>query len=300
MQAAPMPEAASPLRAWLLVLRVPTLSAAVVPVLVGTATAAHLAPLRVGPFGAALTAALLIQTIANLANDYFDLRHGADAAGRLGPVRVRPGGQITPEAARTAALVAFALLVLLGGYLVVVGGWPILVAGVAAIAAAVLYTGGPWPYGYHGLGDLFVFVYFGLVGVGGSAYLQSPVAVGPSLVNALPVGFLITAILVVNNLRDRETDRAAGKRTLAVLLGDRATRLEYLLLVGGAYLVPLLRWLAGAATPWFWLPWLTLPLAFRLVQTIRREDGRALNPALKGTAQLNLLFGILFAVSLVA
>jgi 1,4-dihydroxy-2-naphthoate octaprenyltransferase len=162
----------------------------------------------------------------------------------------------------------------------------------------VLYTGGPWPLGYHGLGDLFVFAFFGLVAVIGSAYLQLNAVSARVGWAALPVACLVTAILVVNNLRDIETDRQAGKHTLAVRLGRGGTRLEYVLLLAAAYLAPLLGWLAGFVSGWFWLPWLTLPLALKVRRVVAREEGRPLNAALKGTAQLHLAFGLLFAVSL--
>lgn len=286
------------LHAWLLAARLPTLPAAVVPVLVGTATAVADGRFRLLPFVAALVAALLIQVGTNLSNDYFDYRKGADTAGRLGPVRVTQSGLLAPEVVRTATIATFGLAALVGLYLVAIGGWPILVIGVLSIAAGVLYTGGPWPLGYHGLGDLFVFVFFGVVAVMGTSYLHTGAFSGAALVNAVPVGLLVTAILAVNNLRDIDTDRAAGKRTLAVRIGQRATRIQYVLLLAGAYLLPLGRWLAGSASDWFWVPWLTLPLGVPLVRIVFQQEGRHLNAALRGTARLHLLFGILFAASL--
>ena len=177
--------------------------------------------------------------------------------------------------------------------------------GLASIAAAILYTGGPWPLGYHGLGDIFVFIFFGLIAVTGTYYVQAgtvgrgPHVSGEAIVAAVPVGLLVTAILVVNNVRDIETDRAAGKRTLAVRLGRRASRVQYALLVATAYAVPLLLWLAHVTSWTFWLPWLTAPLAYQLIRTVSTHaDGPTLNRALKGTGRLNLLFGLLFAASL--
>ena len=208
---------------WLLAARPATLPAAVVPVLVGTAAALHGGvQLQVGPFVAALVAALLIQIGTNFANDVFDFRKGADTAERLGPPRVTQSGMVPPEQVLIATFVTFGLAALVGVYLVLVGGWPILVVGVLSILAGLAYTGGPWPIGYHSLGDLFVFIFFGVVAVVGSAYLQTlsitPLAVWASF----PVGLLVTAILVVNNLRDIDTDRQVGKKTLAVRLGRRA------------------------------------------------------------------------------
>lgn len=285
-------------RAWLLAARLPTLPAAVTPVLVGSAVAVAQGHFQPAVFAAALATSLLLQIGANLANDYFDYGKGADTAARLGPVRVTQSGLIPPAAVHRATVATFGLAVLTGLYLVAVGGWPILLAGLLAIAAAVLYTGGPWPFGYHGLGELFVFVFFGLVAVIGTAHLHTGAIGSLALAAAVPVGLLATAILVVNNLRDLDTDRAAGKHTLAVRLGRQGTRFEYLLLLTGAYAVPPGLWLAGAVSPWVWLPWLTLPLAVPLARLVASQEGRALNAALKGTARLHLLFGLLFAASL--
>lgn len=286
------------LRVWILAARPPTLSAAVVPVLVGSAVAASVGKFQPGPFLAALLTAILIQIGTNFANDYFDYRKGADTAQRLGPPRVTQQGWIAPETIRTATLVTFGLAALLGLYLVYVGGAPILAIGVLSMAAGVLYTGGPFPLAYHGLGDLTCFVFFGLVAVLGTTYLHTGAWSSAALVAAIPVACLVTAIIVVNNLRDIDTDRTSRKHTLAVLLGRQGTRAEYGLLLLAAYLVPLARWLAGAASLWFWLPWLTLPLAAPLVRIVLTQRGRALNPVLRGTARLHLLFGALFALSL--
>ncbi len=285
-------------RPWLLAARPATLPAAIVPVLVGTAAAAGPGDVRLGPFLGALLGSLLIQVGTNFANDVFDFRKGADTADRLGPVRITQSGMASPSRVLAATYVTFGLAAMVGLYLVAVGGWPILVVGVLSILAGLAYTGGPWPLGYHGLGDVFVFVFFGLVAVVGSAYLQT-LAIAPLAVAAsIPVGLLVTAILVVNNLRDVDTDRAVGKRTLAVRLGRRATRVEYGVLVAGAYVIPLALFLAGAMRWSFLLPWLTIPLAASLVRLVATEQGRPLNRALKGTGQLHLLFGLLFALSL--
>jgi 1,4-dihydroxy-2-naphthoate octaprenyltransferase len=287
-------------RIWLLAARPATLPAAVVPVFVGTAAALHGGqPMRPGPFVAALLAALLIQIGTNLANDVFDFRRGADTPDRLGPLRVTQSGLVSQRQVLLATNVTFALAILVGLYLVLVGGWPILVIGVLAILAGPAYTGGPWPYGYHSLGDLFVFVFFGVLGVIGSAYLQTLAVTPLAIWAAIPTGCLVTAILVVNNLRDVDTDRQVGKITLAVRLGRQATRLEYAALVLGAYLFPLLLSLQGLIGPSFWLlPWLSLPLGVWLVRYVGRTQGRGLNQALKRTGQLHLLFGLLFALSL--
>src|SRR5579875_2683080 len=269
-------------RAWMLAIRVPTLSAAVVPVLVGTAIAMR--NYRVSPavFVVTLCAALLIQIGTNLTNDLFDFQKGADTGERLGPVRVVQSGLISPRQVAWASAITFAAAIGLGFYLVMVGGWPIVAIGLAAVASGIAYTGGPWPLGYHGLGDLFVFIFFGLVAVTGTYYVQAGAFSYTALAAAVPVGLLIAAILVVNNVRDIETDRLAGKRTLAVRLGRGATRLQYAACLAGAYLVPLLMWLGHQESWLFWLPWLSAPIAVRLVRTVStREDGPALNGALK-------------------
>ena len=285
---------------WWLGARPATLVAAIGPVLVGTAVGVREAgAVRWLPFLAALLAAVLIQIGTNYANDLFDYLKGADRPERVGPARITARGLVTVSQMRWAVGLTFGAATLLGLYLVWIGGWPILAIGLASIAAGILYTAGPWPLGYIGLGDLFVFVFFGLVAVCGSAYLQSGTVSGLALLAAIPVGFLITAILVVNNLRDIPTDRAAGKRTLAVRIGERATRWQYAALVLGAYVVPLVIVLAGWTGPATLLAWLSLPLAVRLVRLVLDgARGPALNPVLKRTGQLQLLFAALFAVGL--
>lgn len=295
----PVSRSVPPARAWLLAARPATLPAAVAPVLVGSAVAYHVGQARFLPFLAALLGAVLIQIGTNFANDLFDHRKGADTAARLGPVRVTSSGLFSERQIAQATVAAFGLAALVGLYLVVIGGWPIVVVGLASIAAGVAYTGGPYPLGYNGLGDIFVFVFFGLVAVTGTYYVQALSWSTTALAAAVPVGLLITAILVVNNVRDIDTDRVAGKRTLAVRLGRPATRVQYALCVLGAYAVPPLIWVAGAASGLFWLPLLTLPLAVRLVRTVTgTTDGPILNKSLKQTGLLQLAFALLFAVSL--
>jgi 1,4-dihydroxy-2-naphthoate polyprenyltransferase len=288
----------STLRAWVMAARPPTLPAAVVPVLVGSAIGYAQGSFRPLPFLAALLAAVLIQVGTNFANDYFDFRKGADTAARLGPVRVTQSGLIAPDTVLRGTALAFGLAALLGLYLVFVGGWPILAIGALSIAAGVLYTGGPFPLGYNGLGDLFVFVFFGLVAVTGTTYLHTGTVPAAALFFALPVAMLVTAIIVVNNLRDVHTDREAGKRTLAVLLGPRFARGEYAALTLGAYLLPPVGVALGLASPWALLPLATLPLAVPLVRTMLTREGPALNLALKGTGRLHMLFGALLALGL--
>jgi len=289
----------SQLRAWVMAARPPTLPAAIVPVLVGSAVAYAQGAFRPLPFLAALVAALLIQVGTNFANDYFDYRKGADTAERLGPTRVTQSGLISPEAVLRGTALVFGLAALIGLYLIAVGGWPILVIGALSIAAGVLYTAGPFPLGYNGLGDLFAFVFFGLVAVAGTAYLHLGAVPLAALFYAVPVAMLVTAILVVNNLRDVDTDRAAGKRTLAVIFGRGFARAEYAALTLGAYLLLPIGFALGLASAWSLLPLLTLPLAAPLVRTMLTETGPALNAALKGTGRLHLFFGVLLALGMI-
>lgn len=283
---------------WLAAARPATLPAAIAPVLVGTAASSAGHPFRPAVFAATVAAALLIQVGTNLANDVFDHERGADTAERLGPVRVTQSGLLTARQVRTATYLTFASAALIGLYLVSVGGWPILAIGVASIAAGFAYTGGPWPLGYHGLGDVFVFVFFGLAAVAGSYYLQAGDLDPMALAAAVPVGMTVTAILTVNNLRDIDTDRRTGKRTLAVRLGDRPTRWQYVALVLGAYAV-LPGLIAAGASAWVGLAFLSLPLALALCRSVIRGcEGRALNHVLKRTSQLHLAFGALVALGL--
>ena len=290
-------------RVWLLAARPRTLPAAVAPVLVGTALAGTLGTFKPLTFVATLLGAILIQVGANLSNDYSDARRGADTEDRLGPVRVTAGGLVPPKQVLIATYLAFGLAVLVGVYLVVTAGWQLLIVGAASILAGVLYTGGPRPYGYEGLGEVFVFLFFGLVAVTGTYFCQRQELTWESFALAVPVGLLATAILVVNNVRDLETDRRAGKRTLAVRMGRGRTRALYAVLVYGAFLLAPVAWLAGGTglSVWLLLPWLALPLAARLVRLVRAKvDGPSLNGALAKTGMLQLVFCVLLSIGLLA
>lgn len=289
----------SRLRVWVLAARLPTLPAAITPVLVGTAAGVADASFRLLPFLAALVASLLIQIGTNFANDLFDFHKGADTHERLGPLRATQAGLVTPEQMKRATILTFAAATLVGLYLVIVGGWPILLIGLCSIIFGVAYTGGPFPLAYHGLGDLFVFLFFGLVAVNGSAYLQSGTFDLLSLAVSVPVGLLITNVLVINNLRDIETDRVANKRTLAVRIGAVASRWQYALFMLMSYLVPLLLWLTGQTGAGVLLAWLSLPLAVSLVRlTMSGLAGPPLNQVLKRTGQLHLLYGLFLTLGL--
>ena len=302
-------------RAWLMAARPQTLPAGAAPVIVGVGLAVHAGVFAPLPALAALVGALLIQVGTNFANDYYDAVRGADTDDREGFTRVTAGGLIDPGEVKRAMAATYGLAVLVGVYLVAIGGLPIVLVGLSGIAAGVLYTGGPFPYGYRGLGDLFVFVYFGLVAVTGTYYVQAvagmpavgafPLALAPGSVTAaavtasLPAAGLSTAILVVNNIRDRKTDMAAGKKTLAVYLGYPGSRVEFLLLVGMAYVVPVV----FALDPSYGLPalapLLSLPLAAGVSRTVlTNTTGDALNPALERVGQTLFVHSILFAAGL--
>jgi 1,4-dihydroxy-2-naphthoate polyprenyltransferase len=286
-------------RIWLMAARPRTLPAAVAPVLVGTALAGYqhvFHPLR---FVAALVGAIFIQVGTNLSNDYSDARRGADTEDRLGPVRVTAGGLVPPQQVLVATYVSFGVAVLAGIYLIVVAGWQLLIVGAASILAGVLYTGGPRPYGYEGLGEVFVFLFFGIVAVAGSYFVQVEHLRWEAFALAVPVGLLASAILVVNNTRDIDTDRRAGKRTLAVRLGRARTRVFYAVIVYGAYALAPVTWIFGPLKPWVLLPWLTLPIATNVVRVVRnRTDGPSLNQALAQTGMLQLAFCMLLSAGL--
>jgi 1,4-dihydroxy-2-naphthoate polyprenyltransferase len=276
-----------------------TLPAAVAPVLVGTALAQTRGSIDLLAFAAAMLGALFIQVGTNLSNDYSDARRGADTEDRLGPVRVTAGGLVPPRQVLVATYLSFGAAVLCGIYLIAVAGPVLLLIGAASILAGILYTGGPRPYGYEGLGEIFVFLFFGVVAVTGSYYVQRQDLPWEALVLAVPVGLLASAILVVNNVRDLDTDRRAGKRTLAVRLGRERTRTMYAVMLLAAYLTVGLPWVLGSLTAWLLLPWLTAPLAARLQRTVRTHaDGPTLNAALAGTGQLEFLFCVLLAIGL--
>jgi 1,4-dihydroxy-2-naphthoate octaprenyltransferase len=301
--------------AWVIAARPQTLPAGAAPVIVGIGLAVHADVFAPIPALGALIGALLIQVGTNFANDYYDAVKGADTDDREGFTRVTAGGLIEPNAVKRAMIGTYLLAVVVGIGLVAVGGLPIVIVGLSGIAAGILYTGGPFPYGYRGLGDLFVFIYFGLVAVAGTYYVQavtSMPAVGSfpmalpagsvpidAVVASLPAAGLSTAILVVNNIRDRETDMAAGKHTLAVYLGYRWSRVEFLALVGMAYVVPVLFALNPDYGYGALAPLLSLPLAGSVTKTVlTRTDGEALNPALERVGQTLFAHSLLFAVGL--
>ncbi len=287
------------LAAWVLAARPATLAAALAPVAVGSACAVAHGTFRTGPAAGAALGALLLQVGANFANDVFDYEKGADTAERRGPTRAGQAGLIEARAVRRGMWVVFGLALLVGTYLAFEAGLAIVAVGVLSILAAIAYTGGPYPLGYHGLGDVFVFLFFGIVAVVGSAFVHARELSGLAFLASLPMGALSTAILVVNNLRDRETDARAGKRTLAVRLGRRGALVEYGLLLTLAYAVPVGLVASGVLGTPALLPLVTVPFGIRLLVGIAREAGRALNARLVQTARLLLAFGVCFAAGIV-
>lgn len=286
-------------QAWVLASRPKTLPAAAAPVIVAAGVAYYEQVFVAWVSLVALAAALLLQIGANFANDLFDYQRGADNENRLGPLRVTQAGLLTPRQVAVGMVLVFSLASILGLLLIIRAGWPILIIGALAIVAAVAYTGGPLPYGYFGFGELFVFLFFGLAAVCGTYFAQaggvSPLAVWASI----PMGCLSTAILVVNNLRDIPTDRQAGKVTLAVRFGPDLTRLVYDLLLTIAYLSPIFMILISDAPIWILLVYLSILPLVRVRKIVRQAHGLALNQALAGTGQLELLFALLLSVALV-
>lgn len=290
----------SPWRVWLLATRPATLPAAVVPVAVGTAVAAAEGGVHVVAALAALAGALLLQIGCNLVNDVEDFARGADTAARLGPARATQRGWLTAAQVRRAAALAFGLALLVGAGLTWHAGWPVAAIGVAGLFAAVAYTAGPWPLGYLGLGDVLVFAFFGPVAVCGTVWVQLGRVPVTAALASLSIGALATAVLVVNNLRDRDGDARAGKRTLAVRWGATAARAEYLVLLAAAFAVPASVVALGVGRLGWLAPLLALPAAAVCARAILRTDGAALNPWLGRTARLEALFGLLLAAGMLA
>ncbi len=284
----------SPPNPWLLAARLRTLPASIAPVLVGTALAWHAGHFQALPFIATLLTAVLLQVGANYANDVFDFLKGADKD-RKGPTRVTHSGLVTPRQMLVGTAIVFGLATIIGLYLVYVGGWVILATGLLAIIAAVAYTAGPFPLAYNGLGDLFAFVFFGLVAICGTYYIQTHQLSPLVLAASLPTALLVMNIITVNNLRDIDTDQIVHKRTLAVRIGDRPTRVEYTVSTMLAYVVPIVL-AVEYGKAWWALPLLSAPIAWQLVRDLwATPRSPALNPILARTAQLNLIFAALFA-----
>ena len=291
--------AKSALQIWWLAIRPKTLPASIAGVVTGTAVAIFDGHLSVWPALAALLIGLLLQIASNLANDVFDFERGTDTPERVGPTRVTQAKLLSPKQVKTGLGVVIFAASLLGIYLVFVSNWLVILVGVTAIAAAILYTGGPYPLGYHGYGDLLVFLFFGVAAVSGTYYVQA-LSLSPAAVwMAVPIGLIVVDLLVVNNLRDIHTDEIAGKITLAVRLGEKNTRINYVVWMVIAYaIIPILA--LFHIIPWnSMLTWLSLPLAWLVTNKVLSLEGRALNPALAGTSQLALVFALLFMLGMI-
>jgi 1,4-dihydroxy-2-naphthoate polyprenyltransferase len=288
----------SSIEIWTLATRPKTLPAAAAGVITGTALAFHDGYFRFGPALAALFVALLLQIGSNLANDVYDYERGADAGERHGPVRVTQAQLLTPGQVKVGMLVVFGLATLLGMYLAFEAGWIVILIGLTAILSAIAYTGGPFPLGYYGLGDIFVFIFFGIAAVAGTYFVQAGTVSVVAWWMSLPIGWLIVAILVVNNLRDIDADRIASKRTMAVRFGERGARAQYILLFAASYLIlPILA--IFSVLPWTsLLAWLSIPLGWRTWKVVRKQSGRPLNAALAGTGQTALAYSLLFFVGM--
>ncbi|MBI1795003.1 MAG: 1,4-dihydroxy-2-naphthoate polyprenyltransferase [Chloroflexi bacterium] len=284
---------------WLAAVRPRTLPAAASGVAMGSALAWRDGSFHWLPALAALLIALLLQIGSNLANDVYDFERGADTSARHGPLRVTQAGLLSPAQVKRGMWIIFGLAALLGLYLAFLRGWIVIALGLAAIISAIAYTGGPFPLGYYGLGDLFVFIFFGLAAVAGTYFAQAGFVSAAAWWMSAPIGLIVTAILVVNNLRDLENDRAAGKHTLAVMMGARATRVEYVLCIVVAYLLlPILIFLR--IIPVFALSaWLSLPIAIMSTRIVFTQQGRRLNAALAGTGQTALVYSLLFFLGII-
>ena len=287
------------LKPWLLAIRPATLMCSWIPVVVGGAIAQSLGAFAFVPWFVALAAATLIQIGTNFANDVFDFLKGADDENRKGPTRAVQAGLISPKAMLAGMVLSFVAAFLLGIYLVCVAGWPIVWIGIFSILSGFAYTGGPYPLGYNGLGDLFVFVFFGWVAVCGTVYAQMLSLPNLTWVAALPCGAISTAILVVNNIRDTETDKRVGKRTLAVRFGKKAAKIEYLLCMATIPLTPLLLVLFYDVSPWVFLGLLSFPLALTCIKNVLSStDPMVQNRTLKMTALLLVFFGMPYSLGL--
>lgn len=293
------PKKISKFQTWVLASRPKTLPAAVSPVIIGSAVAFAEGGFRFLPALVAFLGALLLQIGANLANDVFDFEKGADQRNRLGPLRVTQAGLLSPSEVKTGMWLTFVLAGLCGIYMTLVSGWFIVLIGLLAILAAIAYSGGPFPYGYRGLGEFFVFVFFGFAAVCGTYYAQTGYISQLAVLSSIPVGLLIVSILVVNNVRDFESDKAANKRTLAVRFGLDWAKQEFVVVVILAFVITILLVITDLATPWLLLTWLSLPLVFSTSSSILNQRGKILNKTLAETGKLTLYFSLFYAIGLI-
>lgn len=286
-------------QSWWMAIRPRTLYVSIAGVVTGIALAIWDGVSKPGPALAALGVGILLQIASNLANDVFDYEHGTDTPERLGPTRVTQAGILSPRQVKAGLAVVVGLAVLIGIYLTVVAGWPVILIGTAAIVSAILYTAGPYPLGYYGFGDLFVFLFFGLAAVAGTYFIQALQTTPAVWGMAVVIGLLVVNLLVVNNLRDIPTDTKTGKRTLAVRIGVRGSQIEYLVLQVISYLLIPVFILLGWIPALSFLTWLTIPYAYRMTKGVFTRSGKALNPILAGTSKLAFYVGILFLAGIV-
>ena len=284
---------------WLLAARLKTLPAAISPVMLGSALAFHDGMFDLLICLMTLLAAILIQIGTNFANDVFDFQKGTDRQDRKGPIRATQAGLISAENMKKAMWQTFALAICVGIYLALIGGWPIVIIGLASIVAGIAYTGGPYPLGYHGLGDVFVFIFFGIIAVPGTYYLQTDTINSLSIWMGIVMGMLSNAILVVNNLRDADTDKLSGKKTLAVRFGKKFSRVQYSILVLIPFLLPIYLWWTLENELSLLIPIFAMPISFNLIYQIFLFSGSDLNFVLIRTARFLFIFTLLLSTGLV-
>jgi 1,4-dihydroxy-2-naphthoate polyprenyltransferase len=286
------------IKSWIIASRPRTLPAAVVPVIVGSAAAAYDNKFTILYAAIALICSLLIQIGTNFTNDLYDYLKGADNEKRKGPLRVMVNGLITVNEMKAGIAIVFLTAFILGLYLVYTGGIFVLAIGIASILAGIAYTAGPYPLAYNGLGDLFVFMFFGIVGTVGTYYVQAHSLSLLPFLCSIPVGALITNILVVNNYRDIDEDKAANKNTLAVKFGRDFTRYQFIFLLIFAFIIPIVLFFGFDFKGWVFLPYLTIPIAIKLIRMLYSYNGKELNKTLELTAKLSAIFGLLLSAGI--
>jgi len=284
------------LEVWILAIRPKTLPAAIASSLLGLSFALNKGKINIFAAISAVLISILLQIGSNLANDLFDFQRGVDTSERIGPTRVTQAGLLSLYEMKIGLVVVFSLASILGFYLAIIAGWIVIIIGISAILAALLYSGGPFPYGYHFLGEVFVFIYFGVVAVCGTYYVLTGEVTRQVLFSSFCMGFLISNILIINNLRDIKTDKLSGKQTMAVYLGKKRSRIEYVIFLIITYIFTLIIVLIDPEMNFILLTWLTIPLSIILSIKLFRSDGTALNSLLSQTAQLAFIFSIVFSI----
>lgn len=284
--------------AWVLASRPKTLPAAVMPVLVGTAIAVHDGKFKLLASIVALICSLLIQIGTNLVNDLYDFLKGTDKKERLGPLRAAASGILSVKELKIGIYVVFGLSFILGIYLIALAGWLVLLIGVLSILAGIIYTAGPFPLAYNALGDVASFLFFGFIGTVGTYYVQAEEITPFVFWSSIPVGALITNILVVNNYRDKEEDKLNGKKTLAVLFGERFARIQYIVFMLASYSILFVVYFTYKKSIWVFLPILSLPISIKLIKMLYTLRGKELNKTLELTAKLSAIYGLLFAIGI--